>query len=42
MSYKEETGQLISGDDKLYYRQYYHCACVWILSDVDFTDAGNS
>lgn len=42
MSYQEETKQLISGDNILIYRlkKKNHCACVWILSDVDFTDDG--
>lgn len=42
MSYQEETQQLISGDNILNYRlKKNHCACVWILSDVDFTDDGD-
>lgn len=41
MSYQEETKQVISGDNILNYRlKKNHCACVWILSDVDFTDEG--
>lgn len=43
MSYQEQTNQLISGYDILYYRlkKKNHCACVWILTDVDFTDDGD-
>lgn len=30
--------ELISGDNILNFRKINHCACVWILSDVVFTD----
>lgn len=41
MSYREQTNQLISGYKMLKHRILKnHCACVWILTDVDFTDDG--
>lgn len=42
MSYQEETNSLLVAT--IYFTtdlKKKHCACVWILSDVDYTDAGD-